>query len=201
VKVAIKLRHGRRAPGSHLQSSHEDFRLLLRQHQSMVFSIARRIVRDPSLAEEVAQDVFFQLYGALPSLASEEHVVHWLRRVTVHRAIDEARRRLRRPQDHAAISFADPGLADPGVAEPAVAALDSDPWMAERLRQKIASLPIMPRTVIVLRYQEELGPEEIAELLGMPVATVKSHLQRALKVLRARMQQRPIRGGAQRPAN
>jgi RNA polymerase sigma-70 factor (ECF subfamily) len=55
--------------------------------------------------------------------------------------------------------------------------------------------------VIVLRYQEELGPEEIAELLGMPVATVKSHLQRALKVLRARMQQRPIRAGAQRPAN
>ncbi len=162
----------------------------------MVFSIARRIVRDPSLAEEVAQDVFFQLYDELPSLVSEEHVVHWLRRVTVHRAIDEARRRLRRPQDHAAISF-----AEPGVPEPAAAAQQSDPWMAERLRQRIAALPIVPRTVIVLRYQEELGPEEIAELLGMPVATVKSHLQRALKVLRARMQQRPIRGGAQRPAN
>jgi RNA polymerase sigma-70 factor (ECF subfamily) len=162
----------------------------------MVFSIAHRIVRDPSLAEEVAQDVFFQLYGALPSLASEEHVVHWLRRVTVHRAIDEARRRLRRPQDHAAVSF-----ADPGVAESMAAAQETDPWMAERLQQKIASLPIVPRTVIVLRYQEELGPEQIAELLGMPLATVKSHLQRALKVLRARMQQRPIRGGAQRPAN
>lgn len=161
----------------------------------MVFSIARRIVRDPSLAEEVAQDVFFELYGALPSLASEEHVVHWLRRVTVHRAIDAARRRLSRPQDHAAISFAEPGMAEPAAAVP-----QRDPWMAERLRQKIASLPILPRTVIVLRYQEGLGPEEIAELLDMPVATVKSHLQRALKVLRARMQQRPIRGGAQRPA-
>jgi RNA polymerase sigma-70 factor (ECF subfamily) len=196
VKVAIKLRHGRRPQGGHLQRSHESFRVLLRQHQSMVFSIARRIVRDPSLAEEVAQDVFLQLHDELPSLASEEHVVHWLRRVTVHRAIDQARRRLRRPQDHAAVSF-----GDPGVAEPAAAALESDPWMAARLRQRIESLPIVPRTVIVLRYQEELGPEEIAELLGMPVATVKSHLQRALKVLRARMQQRPIRGGAQRPAN
>ncbi len=162
----------------------------------MVFSIARRIVRDPSLAEEVAQDVFLRLHDELPSLASEEHVVHWLRRVTVHRAIDEARRRLRRPQDHAAISFADPGMAEPAVAAP-----ENDPWLAERLRQRIASLPIVPRTVIVLRYQEELGPEEIAELLGMPVATVKSHLQRALKVLRARMQQRSTRGGAQRPAN
>jgi RNA polymerase sigma-70 factor, ECF subfamily len=196
VKVAIKLRHGRRPQGGHLQRSHESFRVLLRQHQSMVFSIARRIVRDPSLAEEIAQDVFFELHDELPALASEDHVVHWLRRVTVHRAIDQARRRLRRPQDHAAVSF-----AEPGVAEPAAAAQETDPWMAARLRHRIASLPLVPRTVIVLRYQEELGPEEIAELLGMPVATVKSHLQRALKVLRARMQQRPIRGGAQRPAN
>ncbi len=149
----------------------------------MVFSIARRIVHDPSLAEEVAQDVFLELYGHLPSLASEEHVVHWLRRVTVHRSIDQARRRLRRPQDHAAVSF-----AEPGVAEPAAASQEHDPWLAERLRQMIEALPIMPRTVIVLRYQEGLGPEEIAAVLEMPVATVKSHLQRALKVLRAKSQ-------------
>jgi RNA polymerase sigma-70 factor, ECF subfamily len=168
----------------------------MREHQSMVFSIARRIVRDPSLAEEVAQDVFLELYGQLPSLASQEHVVHWLRRVTVHRSIDQARRRLRRPQDHAAVSF-----AAPGVAEPAAAQQETDPWLTDRVRQMIASLPIVPRTVIVLRYQEDLMPEEIAALLAMPVATVKSHLQRALKVLRAKMQQRPLRGGTQRPRN
>jgi RNA polymerase sigma-70 factor, ECF subfamily len=155
----------------------------MREHQSMVFSIARRIVRDPSLAEEIAQDVFLKLYNELPSLASEEHVVRWLRQVTVHRSIDEARRRLGRPQDHAAMSF-----ADPKVAEPAAAVQESDPWLKERLGQKIAALPLMPRTVIVLRYQEDMGPEEIAELLGMPLATVKSHLQRALKVLRLRTQ-------------
>lgn len=149
----------------------------------MVFSIAQRIVRDPSLAEEIAQDVFLALHRELPSLASEDHVVHWLRRVTVHRAIDEARRRLRRPQDHAAVSF-----AEPGVMEPAAATREKDPWLAERLRQKIATLPLVPRTVITLRYQEDLMPEEIAQLLNMPLATVKSHLQRALKVLRLRTQ-------------
>ncbi len=149
----------------------------------MVFSIARRIVRDPALAEEVAQDVFLELYGQLPSLASEEHVVHWLRRVTVHRSIDQARRRLRRPQDYAAISF-----AEPGIAEPMAASRGGDPWLTERLQQMVATLPIMPRTVIALRYQEDLMPEEIAAVLGMPVATVKSHLQRALKVLRGKAQ-------------
>jgi RNA polymerase sigma-70 factor (ECF subfamily) len=155
----------------------------MREHQSMVFSIARRIVHDPSLAEEVAQDVFLELHGHLASLASEEHVVHWLRRVTVHRSIDQARRRLRRPQDHAAVSF-----AEPGVMEPAAVSQETDPWLTERLREMIEALPIMPRTVIVLRYQEGLGPEEIAAVLEMPVATVKSHLQRALKVLRAKSQ-------------
>jgi RNA polymerase sigma-70 factor, ECF subfamily len=150
----------------------------MREHQSMVFSIAQRIVHDPSLAEEVAQDVFFELYSQLPSLASQEHAVHWLRRVTVHRSIDAARRRLRR-QDHAATSF-----AEPGVAEPASASQLGDLWLADRLQQMIGSLTIVPRTVIVLRYQEELMPEEIAKLLNMPLATVKSHLQRALKVLR-----------------
>jgi RNA polymerase sigma-70 factor (ECF subfamily) len=151
------------------------------EHQSMVFSMARRIVRDPSLAEEIAQDVFLELHDALPSLASEDHVVHWLRRVTVHRAIDQARRRRRRPQDHAAVS-----LAIPGVVEPAAEARNSDPWLAERLRVMVDALPVVPRTVIALRYQEELMPEEIAALMEMPVATVKSHLQRSLKVLRAK---------------
>jgi RNA polymerase sigma-70 factor, ECF subfamily len=196
VKVVIQLRRGRPVPGGYLQRSLESFRRIMREHQSMVFSIARRIVHDPSLAEEVAQDVFFELYGKLPSLASEEHVVHWLRRVTVHRSIDEARRRLRRPQDHAALSF-----AEPGVAEPVAASHEADPWMAERLQQMIASLPIVPRSVIVLRYQEGLGPEEIAALLRMPVATVKSHLQRALKVLRAKMQRKVLRANAEHPRN
>jgi RNA polymerase sigma-70 factor (ECF subfamily) len=181
MKVVIQLRRGGRVPGGHLQRSLESFGDLMREHQSMVFSIARRIVRDPSLAEEVAQDVFLELYGQLPSLASEEHVVHWLRRVTVHRSIDQARRKLRRPQDFAAVSF-----AQPGVAEPMAESQGSDPWLTERLQQMVAMLPIVPRTVIALRYQEDLMPEEIAAVLGMPVSTVKSHLQRALKVLRAK---------------
>src|SRR6185437_12647074 len=139
VKVAIQLRRGRRVSGGHLQRSLESFRLLMREHQSIVFSIARRIVHDPSLAEEVAQDVFFELYGQLPSLESEEHVLHWLRRVTVHRSIDQARRRLRRPQDYAAVSFAEPGVMEPAATQDG--ARGTDPWLAERLREMIATLP------------------------------------------------------------
>jgi RNA polymerase sigma-70 factor (ECF subfamily) len=56
--------------------------------------------------------------------------------------------------------------------------------LSERLRRLVASLPEKPRAVMVLRYQEDLDPEEIAATLGMPVRTVKSHLQRSLVMLR-----------------
>jgi RNA polymerase sigma-70 factor, ECF subfamily len=183
MRVKVKFRRRRRHPGGHLNASRTAFRQLMLEHQSMVFSIARRIVHDPLLAEEVAQDVFFQLYGQLASIQSGEHLVSWLRRVTVHRAIDEARRRLRRPQDFAAHSFDEPGMAEPASREPG-----TDPWITRRLRELIAALPTIPRTILVLRYQEEMTPDEIASLLNMPVSTVKSNLQRTLKLLRGRAQ-------------
>jgi RNA polymerase sigma-70 factor, ECF subfamily len=170
----------------------EGFRLLLREHQSMVFSLAQRIVQDASLAEEIALEVFSDLYGRLASFSSREDVLHWLRRVTVHRSIEQARRRPRRGQDHAAWDF-----AEPGRAEPAGAAQDGNPLPAEGLRQMIASLPIVPRTVVVLRYQEGLGLEEIAAVLEMPMSTVMSDLERSLKVLRAKAQRTMLRAAAQ----
>jgi RNA polymerase sigma-70 factor (ECF subfamily) len=57
------------------------------EHQSMVFSIALRILGDRFLAEETAQDVFLELYAKLGELDGDTHVVHWLRRATVHRSI------------------------------------------------------------------------------------------------------------------
>src|SRR5918997_6237946 len=74
------------------------FAELVRRHQAMVFSMALRIIGNRALAEELAQDVFLQLHRSLSTLESGAHVVHWLRRVVSHRAIDSARQRARRPQ-------------------------------------------------------------------------------------------------------
>jgi len=57
-----------------------------------------------------------------------------------------------------------------------------------RLEQLLATLPEQQRAALILRYQEDLTPEEIAATLNSPVATVKSHLQRGLKLLRAKAQ-------------
>jgi RNA polymerase sigma-70 factor (ECF subfamily) len=73
------------------------------------------------------------------------------------------------------------------IREPSTAAAPGDPFLSERLRQLVASLPAKARTVVVLRFQEELDPEEIAEVMGIPTGTVKSQLQRSLAMLRQKI--------------
>jgi RNA polymerase sigma-70 factor (ECF subfamily) len=138
----------------------------------MVFSVALRITGNREVAEEVAQDVFLELHRSMSSVQSEEHALFWLRKVAAHRAIDAARRCARIPETAADVAEL-PGKSTPG-----------DPLLALHLQRLVAGLPENMRAVIVLRYQEDLMPEEIAHTLGMPVATVKSNLQRGLEMLR-----------------
>lgn len=156
------------------------FEELVREHQAMVFSMACRYLRNRALAEEIAQDVFLQLYRKLPSLESPDHVLHWLRWVTAHRLIDHSRHEKRRPQSP---------LED--APEPIAAPSDhGDPLLSEMLRELVAALPENARVVMILRYQEDLDPMDIARALDMPVATVKSHLQRSLALLKDKLHAR-----------
>jgi RNA polymerase sigma-70 factor (ECF subfamily) len=154
------------------------FRSLMLEYQSMVFSMALRILDDRPAAEEVAQDVFLELHARLRDLDSEDHVRNWLRRVTVHRSIDRVRQRERRPE--VTMDWNEV----PEQPDRSSQALESDPLLTRQLQQLIGSLPALPRSVLVMRYQEDMSPEEISAVLDMPVATVKSHLQRTLRLLR-----------------
>jgi RNA polymerase sigma-70 factor (ECF subfamily) len=161
---------------------------LVRHHQRLVFGIACRMLDDRAAAEDLAQDVFVQLHRHLATIESDAHLGSWLRRVITHRAIDAVRERRRRPVTPLE-----------AVAEPAsTPAGEPDPLLVRSLRTEVASLPAAARAVMVLRYQRELGPVEIAETLDMPLNTVKSHLKRSLAVLRAKCA-RLRSGGASAP--
>jgi RNA polymerase sigma-70 factor (ECF subfamily) len=149
----------------------------VKKNQSMVFSIAYHFLRDWTAAEEVAQDAFLQLYRNYEQLESDAHVTFWLRRVVSNRCVDYARRRIRQPT-----------VALDDAPEPSAVAEHGDPLLNRKLRQLVASLPEKPRMVMVLRYQEDLMPEEISKILDMPVRTVKSHLQRSLAMLREKVE-------------
>lgn len=143
----------------------------------MVFSIALRFLRDRAVAEELAQDVFLKLYRELPRLESREHVKFWLRKVISHRCMDYVRGATRKLE-----------VALDDALEPAVASDENDFLLESSLRKLVASLPDEARMVIVLRYQEEMEPQEIAQTLGIPLGTVKSRLQRSLVLLRGKVQ-------------
>lgn len=157
--------------------SRDQFRNLVERHQSRVFSIAWRILGESGAAEEVAQDVFLELHKSLRSLESEEHLTAWLRRVACHRATDALRRRAVRGE-RVTEEFREGLMSTPLTAR-------SSPLM-NRVEQLVSTLPAPQRAVMLMRYQEDLEPEEIAHTLSMPLATVRSHLQRALKFLRSK---------------
>ncbi|HEX4759057.1 MAG TPA: sigma-70 family RNA polymerase sigma factor [Terracidiphilus sp.] len=153
----------------------DELRRLIETHRRMVFSLAVRIIGDYATAEEVAQDVFLELHRSGDRLASEDHIRFWLRRVTVHRATDALRSRSVRPE-----AAAEEWAED----KHAIAAQRSSIGIQTRIEDLLRALPETLRVAIILRYQEEMLPDEIAALLDQPVATVKSHLQRGLKLLR-----------------
>jgi RNA polymerase sigma-70 factor (ECF subfamily) len=147
--------------------------VLVQAHQRAVYSLALRMLGTRDLAEDLTQDVFMQLNGNLRAIESNKHLGFWLRRVTTNRAIDQLRRRSRMQMtsldDEQPIFSAEEG---------------ADPMLQQHLRDLLSDLSPQARAVLLLRYQEDLDPVDIAQTLDMPINTVKSHLKRSLESMR-----------------
>lgn len=153
-----------------------DFATVVNENQAMVFSLALRFLRNREVAEELAQDVFLQFFQNLERIESAAHATWWLRRTVCHRSIDEVRKKKLRPS-----------IGLDSVPEPPALSQEGDFLLTDRIRQMIATLPSKAKAVVLLRYQEDMDPSEISEILEMPVSTVKSHLHRSLAILRGKL--------------
>jgi RNA polymerase sigma-70 factor (ECF subfamily) len=152
------------------------FEAAVLEHQAMVYSVAYHFLEDHGAAEELAQEVFLTLYRHWNEIQSPEHRMHWLRKVTSRRCIDQTRRRKLRK--HVSLEEApEPFTWMPG----------NDPVLKRYIEQLLGKLDELPRMIVILRYQEGLEPSEIAELLEMPIGTVKSNLHRSLALLRRKL--------------
>jgi len=152
------------------------FAMLVRLHQALVYGIALRMLMDRALAEDLSQEVFLQMYRSLHTINSPEHLAFWLRRITAHRAIDRLRQE-RRAGTTTLEEAVEVFTASPG----------DDPMLRKHLHSLMDRLAPMARAVLLLRYQEDLDPVEIARTLEIPVNTVKSHLKRSLSLLRRQL--------------
>jgi RNA polymerase sigma-70 factor (ECF subfamily) len=159
---------------------------LLGRFQRPVFSLVRRMVGDPGLAEDLAQEVFLKAFRALASFDQSRKFSSWLFKIAHNAAIDYLRKK---QLDTVALETSDSDEPD------LVAILPED--MAEALEQALESLRPAYREVVVLRFQEGLTYEEIAEITDLPLGTVKTHLHRARHAMALHLTERgwaPNRG-------
>lgn len=166
------------------------FDALVLRHQDLVFNMSYRILADREDALDVAQDVFLTVYRSLPRFEERARFTTWLHRITVNRCRDELRRRgsvkHTRPRsldalarrDGDAVGF-EPEADGPTPTETAVGH-----EAATLVERAIAALPDEIRETLVLRDVEDLAYEEIADVLGVPVGTVRSRLHRARALLK-----------------
>ena len=153
------------------------FAALVRAHQGSVFSIGLRMLNRRDAAEDLAQDVFLQLYRKLGDIESLEHLGFWLRRVAANLAIDWLRR----------LPYTSTQPLEEGAHVAAQESAPQDPLMDRELARLLNELSPHARAVMLLRYQEDHDLSDIGAMLDMPVNTVKSHIKRSLTTLRSRM--------------
>lgn len=166
------------------------FAALVREHEAVVYSVARQFSRDRSDAEDLAADAFLRAYRALRGYDAERleglRLRPWLLTILRNTARNSARDRARRPDPPPAFDTAEEP-ADGASVEQAAESAD----LQRELGALLAQLPEVQRTAVVLRHVIGLGTAEVAEVLGCPEGTAKSHVSRGLRRLRPLAENRP----------
>ena len=159
------------------------FESLVIAHQHRVFGVALRMLGNRADAEEAAQEVFLRVHRAIPGFRGDAKLSTWLYAIAARLCLSrlgEAHRRLVRADEAALARVPDPE-ADPARH------LEEDEREAA-LRRAITELSDDRRMVVVLRDLEGLPYEEIAEILGLELGTVRSRLHRARLDLKGKLE-------------
>ncbi len=159
---------------------------LVEDHKNLVYHLIHRTVRDRSAHEEIFQDVFLNVLESLPRFEGRSKLSTWIASIAVntcYKFIQKAGRR------EALLSFGDwlEGRPDPGVPSDLQDNLERNDarWRLERHLGELAPKYALP---VTLFYLEGMSYTEIAEILGIPLGTVKSHLFRGIRELRKRIE-------------
>ncbi|WP_433939279.1 RNA polymerase sigma factor [Paenibacillus lautus] len=165
-----------------LQGEQEAFRELVNQYSQHVFHTAYSVLRDAKEAEDASQEVFIQVYKALPQYRSEGFKT-WITRIALNKAIDMKRKLSRKPPEQLPGEHEEVLDKLPSRDEDVVSLLIHKE-RSEELREKIEALPDNHRAIITAFYLEEKNYEQIAAELNVTVKTVESKLYRARQWIR-----------------
>lgn len=164
----------------------EAFEELYARCSRAVYRYAYRMLNDPDDADDVMQETFVRAFRMLPNFRGECNLLTWLIKIAGNLCRDRYKSRARRRE----VPFDDllanrPDTSANGL-DPASIVAQQD--MQERVRRVLAALPASHREVIILRDFEELSYQEIAQILGCSIASIKLRLFRARRALRDRLE-------------
>ena len=159
------------------------FAILVQRHQRRVFNLVFRTLQNYEEANEVTQDAFFSAWQGLPSFRGDARFSTWLYRIAYNCALKQLEQRKRDNAIQAAIQ-AEPVDNDDDSVDAEIEAHDRQAIVREHL----LTLPAKYRVVLILRHLQEMTYEEMAEILTMPIGTIKTHLFRARNLLKQRLE-------------
>jgi RNA polymerase sigma-70 factor, ECF subfamily len=157
------------------------FAFLVQKHQRLVFTMVLRMLQDYEEASEITQEAFFAAWQGLPSFRCEARFATWLYRIAYNCALKQLEWRKRERSLQAALQ-----------AEQIHKQKQAEDILELRARQAIVreqmeKLPAKYRSVLILRHLQERTYEEMADILSMPIGTIKTQLFRARHLLKERL--------------
>ena len=162
---------------------------IVRRHQRRALRIARRLLSDDAEADDVVQDAFVKAYAHLPTFRPTLAFQPWFTRILVNCCLDRLRARRRHNRWFASVPEPSPGHRDFFDALPSSVASPEDQVLARERRATVVraleSLPARQRSVVVLSHYDGLTSSEVSALTGWNASTVRVHLFRGLRTLRA----------------
>lgn len=159
----------------------EEFERVVMEHKDKVFGYASLMLRNPAEAQDAAQEAMIRLWKHRADVEGEG-AHRWLRRTTHNLCIDRIRRRKSRPE-----SQIEEGPDRDADGRPSPQRLAESGEAGRLLAEALEALPERDRAVILLREVEGLAYGEIAEILGVPLGTLKARLHRARDLLRTKL--------------
>jgi len=160
----------------------DTFSLLVQRYQRRVFNLVFRMLQNYEEASEVTQEAFLAAWQGLPSFRGEARFSTWLYRIAYNCALKQLDIRKRDQALQVALQ-AEQNLEGDDQHNTLLDTLDNQEMVQEQLSQ----LPPKYRIVLILRHLQEMTYEEMAEVLTMPVGTIKTHLFRARNLLKERL--------------
>ncbi|MBI5952113.1 MAG: sigma-70 family RNA polymerase sigma factor [Chloroflexi bacterium] len=180
------------------QGSDEAFTKLVETYQTPVFNLCYRMLGEPELAEDAAQETFLRAYQHLHRYDQKRPFATWLLSIAAHYCIDKLRRRKfsmfsMDQEDEEGNTFE---IADPDSPNPEMESMKGQ--TRARVQSMLKDLDATDRAAIIMRYWYDYSEIEIAESLRLTVSAVKSRLHRARKELAGMWQEEETRSHAER---